>query len=96
VLTGKLVLVIFLIVDTAYVARMMRREVRALRRRMPRWHGPELVFSECAASAAGADPHATRSRLHELLDHWLDKHVSHRALGPKRSDLQPPHNRDAA
>jgi hypothetical protein len=98
VLTEKLVLLTFLLVDTAYVVRILRREARALRRRMPRWHGPELFPPGCAAitAAADADAHAIRERLHERLDRWLDEHQEHRALNEEPSDPQHLHKRDAA
>ncbi len=91
VLTGKLVLLIFLMVDTAYVARIMRREARALRRRIPRWHGPELILPGCSAITAGADAPAIRKRFHDRLDRWLDEHQVHRAPGAGPSDLRHPH-----
>jgi hypothetical protein len=76
-LTGKVVLVIFLLVDTVYIARIMRREIRALRRRVPRWHGSELAFPECAAITADADAVAMRKQFHEGLDRWLDRRLAH-------------------
>jgi hypothetical protein len=96
VLTGKLVLVIFLLVDTAYVARIIRREARSLRRRMPRWRGPELAFPECAAIVAGADASTTRKRIHERLDRWLDERLARPGTDSKPPDSDHPHKRDAA
>jgi hypothetical protein len=89
-LTGKVVLAIFLIVDTVYVARIMRREVRALQRRMPRWHGPEPAFPESAAITAGADAGAMCKPFHERLDRWLDRRLAHHTPEDEPAD---PHNR---
>jgi hypothetical protein len=92
VLTEKLVLLTFLLVDTAYIVRILRREARALRRRMPRWHGPELFPPGCSAIIAGADAHAVRKRMHERLDQWLDLHPADR----EPSDPHQFHKRHAA
>jgi hypothetical protein len=94
VLTGKLVLLIFLMVDTAYVARIMRREARTLRRRVPRWHGPELILPGCSAITAGAEAHVMRKRFHDRLDRWLDEQAR-RAPDEELPDLRHPRKRDA-
>jgi hypothetical protein len=91
VLTGKLVLVIFLIVDTAYVAQIMRREAHALRRRMPRWRGPGLAYTECAAITTSPDAHVMRGRFHALLERLLDAHRAHQASHAKPSNSRHPH-----
>jgi hypothetical protein len=75
-MTGNMVLVIFLVVDVAYLARIVRREARAVRRSLPRWHGPELVFSMTAAPNLGNPPRALRAQFHARLDKWLDERLS--------------------
>jgi hypothetical protein len=94
--TGKMVLVIFLMVDAAYIGRIMRREAQALRRRMPRWRGAELAFPMAAAFTAGSDVHATRQRFHEQLDRWLDRHLAGHAPEAEPSDSHDPGNHRAA
>jgi hypothetical protein len=96
VLTGKVVLLIFLVIDTTYVARIVRREARALSRRMPRWHGPELVVPRSAAFAAGDDLRAVGKPFHEPLDRWFDQPEIRRATDVELVDMRHPGRRNAA
>jgi hypothetical protein len=74
--TPLMVLAIFLVVDTAFLARIVRRETRVVRRSLPRWHGPKLVFSMTAVPNLGNPPRALRAQFHARLDRWLDEQLA--------------------